>query len=263
MAERNGENLAPFATSWFLPELLVFSGLYLGYYGTRFFRAETINSFDAVLPSLNMLLLFLAGRVVAVGLGGYSTLFGGLALGLALVHFLAGWRLSHQDSGRCGAIGGAMVAGAVMLALGLPEFLGQVAWAMPGWALVAYGLARLSGQCNSGVVRVISYLFQAFGFWIGLMTGVLTSVKPGTLPASLAAAGAVALGGLAQYQWCRRHPPPAGTMFASLDSRDYSAVLLLLIGLAVVFIPAPCCLITWPRSLWKNPVTPCVADARC
>jgi len=231
MAGRHGESLDPFAIAWFLPELLVFGGLYLAYYGVRFFRVETINSFDAVLPFLNMLMLFLAGRVVAVGLWGHSSLFGSLALALALLHFLAGWRLSHLDSGRCGAIGGTMVAGAVMMALGLPELLGQVAWAMPGWALVAYGLARLSGQCNSGVVRAISYLFQAFGFWIGLMTGVLTTVKPGGLPAALVAAGAVAIGGLAQFHWCRRNPPPAGTMFASLDGRDYSAVLLLLVGL--------------------------------
>jgi hypothetical protein len=232
MAGRHGESPAPFAAGWFLPELMVFGGLYLGYYGVRFFRAETINIFDAVLPTLNMLLLFLAGRVMVVGFGGHSTLFGSLALGMATIHFLAGWRLSRLDRGRCGATGGAMVAGAVMLALGLPELLGQVAWAMPGWVLVAYGLARLSDRCNSGVIRAISYLYQAFAFWIGLMGGVLTSVKPGGLPAALVAAGSLALGGLAQYHWCRQHPPPAGTMFASLDRRDHSAILLLLVGLA-------------------------------
>jgi hypothetical protein len=182
-----------------------------------------------------MLLLFMAGRVIVVNLWQHSTLLGLLALGLALAHFLAGWRLSQLDSGRCGAIGGAMVGGAVMLALGLPELLGQVAWAMPGWALVAYGLARLSGPCNSGVVRVISYLYQVFGFWVGLLAGVLTTVKPGALVPSLVAALAVAGCSLAQFRWCRQHPVPAGTMLSRLDPHDYSAVLLLLTGLAGCF----------------------------
>lgn len=235
MAGRHGEDLAPYYPGWFLPELALFGALYLGYYSSRFFRVAETNSFDAVLPTLNMLLLFLAGRIVAVNLQDHGSIFGGLALALAAGHFLMGWRLSSLDRGRCGAIGGSMVAGAVMLALGLPELLGQVAWAMPGWVLVAYGLARLSGQCNSGVIRAVSYLYQAFGFWIGLMTGVLTTVKPGHLPGALIAAGAVAVGGLAQYRWCRNHPPPAGTTFAGLDGRDYSALLLLLVGLGGVY----------------------------
>lgn len=235
MALRHGDDPAPFFKAWFLPELLIYGGLYLLHYGHRFFRGEALTPFDAVLPSLNMLLLFLAGRVMVVGYWGQSTAFGTLALLLAAGHFLAGWRLSHLGQRRSGAIGGAMVAGALMLALGLPELLGQVAWALPGWALAAYGLAVLSGRCGSGVIRLISYLYQFFGFWIGLLAGVLTSVRPGELPASLFAAGALALGSLAQFRWCRQHPPPPGTMFARLDGRDYSSLLLLLTGLAGCF----------------------------
>ncbi len=235
MNVRHGDSLTPLQSGWFLPELFTFGLLYLGYYVFRFFRVAETNAFDAVLPSLNMLLFFLAGRVMLVDVLGDGTGLGLAAVLLAAVHFLVGWRLSSQDSGRCGAIGGSVVGGAIILALGLPQLLGQVAWAMPGWALVAYGLGRLSGQCGSGVMRAISYLYQIFGFWIGLVTGVLTTVQPGHLTASLTAAGAVAVFSLAQFNWCRKHPPAEGTVFAQLDGRDYSALLLLLTGLSGLY----------------------------
>jgi hypothetical protein len=188
-----------------------------------------------MLPSLNMLLLFLVGRVMVVNVGGAGTLFGGLAVGLAVAHILTSWRLSVREEGRCGAIGGSMMAGALMLALGLPQLLGSLAWAMPGWALVAYGLARLSGRCDSAVIRVISYLYQFFGFWVGLVSGVLTTPAEGQLIASLAAALALVVFSLAQYRWCRHHAPPAGSLFFRLDEGDHSAVVLLLCGLGGLY----------------------------
>jgi hypothetical protein len=235
MALRHGQPLAPLYIGWYLPLLLLFGGMYLAIATEKYFRSAQCSAYEAILPSLAMLLLFLAGRVVVVKVWEAATLFGGLAVGLAGLQVLIGWRLSVRDVGRCAAIGGSMVAGALLLALGLPELLGGLVWAIPGWALAAYGLARLSGRCDSAVLRVISYLYQLFVFWVGLMSGVLTSPPEGQLTASLLAASALAVCSLAQYRWCRQHPPPAGSLLARLDERDHSAVILLLCGLGGLY----------------------------
>jgi hypothetical protein len=235
MTWRHGQPLEPFYPGWYLPLLLLFGGFYQVVAAERYCRAAAVSLYTALLPSLNMVLLYLAGRVMVVNVGGGGTVFGALAVGVAGAHFLAGWRLSARGDERCGAIGGSMVAGALLLALGLPELLGGLAWAVPGWALAAYGLARLSGRCNSVVIRLISYLYQFFGLWIGLLGGVLKAPKEGQLGASLTAALGLAVFSLAQYHWCRRHPPAAGSVWASLDERDHAAVILLLCGLAGLY----------------------------
>jgi hypothetical protein len=235
MALRHGLPLAPLYVGWYLPLLLLYGGFYLALSAERFFCSAEAGVYEAVLPSLVMLLLFLAGRVMVVNVWEAGTLFGGLAVGLAGVHVFMGWRLSLRDDGRCAGIGGSMVAGALMLALGLPQLLGSLAWAIPGWALVAYGLARLSGRCNSAVIRVISYLYQFFGVWVGVMGGVFATPKAGLLAASLTAALLLAVFSLAQYRWCRHHPPPVGSLLARLDERDRSAVILLLCGLGGLY----------------------------
>lgn len=234
MTKLHGQPLEPFYVGWYLPLLLLFGGLYLAVSGQKFFRSAESGIYEVVLPSLTMLMLFLAGRVMVVGVWDAGTIFGGLAVGVAFAHILAGWRLSARDGGHCGAIGGSVVAGALMLALGLPELLGGLVWAIPGWALAAYGLARLSGRCDNAVIRVISYIYQFLGLWVGLVSGVFTP-KDGELGASLTAALALALFGLAQYHWCRQHPPPAGSLLSRLDERDFSAVVLLLGGLGGLY----------------------------
>jgi len=236
MTWRQGQSLEPFYADWYIPTLLLFGALFLALSVEKFFHSERFTVFDAVLPSLNMLLLFLAGRVMVVKVWEAGTLFGALAVGLAGAHVIMGWRLSLRNDGRCGATGGAMVAGALMLALGLPQLLGGLAWALPGLALVAYGLARLSGRCNSAVIRVVSYFYQVFGVLVGAASGVLTSDVAGQYLA--AAFAALALGGfsLAQYSWCRRHPPSGESLYFRLDDRDYTAVILLLSGLGSLYL---------------------------
>lgn len=235
MTWRHGQSLEFLFVGWYLPLLLIFGTAYLALSNQKYFSSAKPGVYEAVLPSLAMLLLFLAGRVMVVKVWEAGTLFGGAAVGLAVVQILAGWRFSVRDEGDCGAIGGSMVAGALMLALGLPELLGGLGWAIPVWAMAAYGLARLSGRCNSAVIRVISYLYQFLGFWVGLLAGVLTTPREGQLVASLTAAFALALFSLAQYRWCRQHPPLAGSLFYRLDERDHSAVVLLLGGLGGLY----------------------------
>lgn len=232
MTWRHGQALAPYYPGWYLPLLALFGLFYLTVSAEKVLRNREFGAYDIFLPTFAMFLLFLAGRVMVSGIHGAGSLFGALAVTLAGVQIGAGWRLSLRAEGGCAAVGGLIVAGAFMLALGLPELLDSLAWALPGWSLVAFGLALLSGRCESAVVRVISYLYQFAALWVAVVAGALTRSPEGNLSASLAAALALAVFGLAHYLWSRKHPPAGGTLFARLDPHDYSAVLVLLTGLA-------------------------------
>ncbi|NTV15422.1 MAG: hypothetical protein HGA96_16070 [Desulfobulbaceae bacterium] len=235
MTWRQGQALMPFYIGWYLPLLLLFGLFQLLVSVEKYYSREKLTAYDAVLPSLNMLLLFLAGRVLVVNVWAAGTLFGALAMVLAGAHLLMGWGYSVRDGRSCAATGGAMVAGALMVALGLPQLLGGLSWALPGFALVAYGLARLSGRCDSAVIRVLSYLYQFLGLAVGVVSGVLTSVQEGQLVAALTAALALGVFSLAQYHWCRQNPPGGDSLFFRLDDRDHTAVVLLLCGLGGLY----------------------------
>ena len=83
-----------------------------------------------------------------------------------------------------------MVAGALMLAMALPAVVGNIALAIPFWSFTAYALLLLSGRCNSAMIRIISYLYQLFVIWIGMMTGVFILGKSAAPGSSLLAATA-------------------------------------------------------------------------
>lgn len=214
--------------NWLLPVLICFVALYFISYFKRYFSEVKLTVYDAVIPSINMLLLFLVGSVALKEYWQQPWSLGLLALIMGLIHFGVGWRLSIKDQGRFVGVGGAFAAGAIMLALGVPAVVDNIAWAISCWALLAYGLARLSGYCNSGVIRLISYLYPVLALWTGLSLGVFEVAVTASPQASLTAAAALALLGLLQFNWCRHSPPPSGSLFAKLDSRDYSAVVLLL-----------------------------------
>ncbi|MEN8133920.1 MAG: hypothetical protein ABFS18_00090 [Thermodesulfobacteriota bacterium] len=221
---------------WLAPLLGCFVALYFITYLKRYFSEGRLTVYDAVIPSLNMLLLFLAGSVVLRDYWQQSWLLGLLALTMGFVHFAMGWRLSIKDRNRFVGVGGAFVAGSIMLALGVPVVVGNVAWAIACWSLLAYGLARLSGRCNNGGIRLVSYLYPVFALWTGLALGVFETGKAVGPYAPLTAAAALALFGMILYHWCRHNPPPTESLFAKLDSRDYSAVAHLVICLAGFYL---------------------------
>ncbi len=222
--------------TWLAPLLGCFVALYLLTYLSRYFNEVQLTVYDAIIPSLNMLLLFLAGSVVIKDYWQQPWLLGLLVLAMGCIHFAVGWRLAIKARDRFIGVGGAFAAGSLTLAFGVPVVVGNVAWAIVCWSLLAYGLAILSGRCKSGVIRLLSYLYLLLALWTGLALGVFGVGKAVAPQASLAAAGALALFGLLQYNWCRHNPPPAGSLFAKLDSRDNSAVALLLICLAGFYL---------------------------
>lgn len=221
---------------WLLPLLLCFVALYFMVYVRRYFSEVKLSVYDALIPSVNMLLLFLAGGVVIKDYWHQPWLFGFLVLAMGVVHFAIGWRLSINGRDRFVGVGGAFVAGSIALALGVPVVVGNIAWAISAWSLLAYGLAILSGRCNSGVIRGMSYLYQIFALWTGLALGVFEVGNAAAPQAPLMAAVSLALFGLMQFKWCRQNPPPEGSLFARLDGRDYSALTLLLVCLGGLYL---------------------------
>ena len=220
--------------NWLLPFLACFGALYFMTYLRRYFSEEELTVYDAVIPTFNVVLLFLAGNVVLNNYLQMSWLLGILALAISSAHFAIGWRLSVNDPGRCAAVGGSFVAGALMLAMGLPVMVGNVVWAVPFWSLAAYGLLRLSGRCDSAMIRVIAYIYMLFTFWVAMMMGVFVIGKTPSPHASLVAAAVLAVMGILQFRWCRSNPPP-DSLFTKIDSGDYTALSLLLVGVAGLY----------------------------
>jgi hypothetical protein len=222
--------------AWLAPFLLSFVGLYHAFYIGRYFKNAKPTVYDAVIPSFNVLLFFGVGGVIATDYWQQPWLLGAITLALALGHFGLGWRLLTRAPVSVVGMGGAFVAGAIAMALAVPVVVGNVAWAIPVWALMAYGLARLSKRGASGVVRILSYLYPVFALLTGLTFDIFAVGQAAFPKASLAAAASLALFGLMQFDWCRRNPPPARSLIADLDGRDRSAVVLLLVGLAGLYL---------------------------
>jgi len=221
---------------WLGPFLVAFAGLYLFFYVKRYFKEARLTVYDAVIPSLNVLLLFLVGLVVVKSYWQQSWLMGLFTLAMAFGHFALGWRLLTKDPVAMVGVGGAFVAGAMAMALGMPVVVGNVAWAIPFWALTAYWFARLSARGGSGFIRGLSYFYPLFALFTGLGLDIYDPGHQISLPASLAAAASLALFGLLQFSWCRDNPPPADSLLAGLDSRDHSAVVLLLVALTGMYL---------------------------
>lgn len=222
--------------NWLPPLLLLFVALYLCNYLRKLYSNGEPAVYDAVIPSLNMLLLFLATNVVVKDYWQKPWLLVVLALLMGLVHFGAGWQVSAVNRNRSAWAGGAFVAGSMAMALGFSLAVDNVAYSISFWSLLAYLLVRLSGSCNNGAIRVISYLGQIFAILIGLALGVFAVGGAVVSQDSMLAALSLAVFGFMQFKWSRDNPWPDGSFYAKLDSRDYSAVTLLLVGLTGLYL---------------------------
>lgn len=222
--------------NWLAPCLVSFVGLYLAFYLGRYFRDAQPTVFDAVIPALNVLLFFGAGGVVAKYYWQQPWVLGLLTLALAFGHFGLGWRLLTGGRYSSAGMGGAFVAGLIAIGVAGPAVADNAAWAVPIWMLTAYGLARLSRRGASGFLRLLSYLYPVFALFTGLGLNIYEVGR--AVPAPFAAAASLALFGLIQFRWARRNPPPPRSQFADLDRCDRAAVVLLLVGLAGLFLLA-------------------------
>jgi hypothetical protein len=239
-ALRKGEGALPpeLAHAWFLPVIIIFAVTYLilALLGIIRSGSERIHIFDHALPTLTVLWAFALMLYVTKASGGESVKLLGVigvlvAAGLLAVSF---WLARRKGHGAPGASSYTVACG-VLLALALPSVTGNLVLSLPILSLIAIFMAVMSRVWDCGTIRLITYLFHVF-----CCIAMLISLK-GDGPATMDAVNILPTGLLAciilyQYLWCRWWPPMDETSFFSrFDSRDRSAVALLIAGLICGF----------------------------
>jgi len=128
-----------------------------------------------------------------------------------------------------------VTAATILLVQGLAILVPPL-WALPVWTVAAAILTFRADQWRSGGIRLISYLFQLFVLLFALQHGVLSLQKP-VWHLGFVVAGGMAACNLWMYRWCRLHLPDYDSAFFTVfDKKDYSAVILLLLGLFQSFV---------------------------
>ena len=112
------------------------------------------------------------------------------------------------------------------LAISVPPLV-----ALPVWTVAAAILTLRADRWRSGGIRLISYLFQIFVLFFALRQESL-SVEETVWSLGVLVFGFMAGCNLWLYRWCRKHPPDYDSAFFTVfDRGDYSAVILLVLGL--------------------------------
>ncbi len=167
-------------------------------------------------------------------LGGGVLVLGWAAVVVSAAYMLlAAWMVKHYEGGKCGKE--FVVAAIVLLVQGL-------ATAVPGllalplmFAAAAVLLVR-SVSWQSGGTRAIAYIFMTVVISWGAKNGNF-SVVATPYQIGMASSFFLALLSLWCYRWCRRHKPaPNPGLLYFLDKHDYSAIILLWIGLLQFYV---------------------------
>ncbi len=224
----------------FFPVLIVFAFVYLtiGLLGIMRSGNERISRFDFSLPTINVAWTFAAAYYV-VGAGGSSKFFlGCTGVILAVIHLGIGYRLACRHLERAPGTNSLVFAGSFLAILSLPVALGSTIFALPILSLFAFTLLHFSGRWQSGGVRITSYALQIYcATTISLILfGQVASQNSLT---SAGSALAVTLISFLHYRFCRKGPPPANSeIFTRFDSRDRTAIGLLIASLVSGFFLA-------------------------
>lgn len=223
---------------YFLPILLLFWAFYI--YSTLWSilgeRLE-IGVFHTFLPAIASGGTFFAANAVLKPWIGQQRAVGFVTVMVSACFIaLVAWLAKRQDKD---ALGGKefVTAATVLLVQGLSVSVPPLL-ALPVWCGAAGVLTVRSNQWCNGGIRVISYLFQMFVVGYALQGELFRPV------ASLWWGGAVVatlLCGMTLwlFVWCRTHPPKYESVYFDLfDKGDFSAVILLVLGLFEAFVAA-------------------------
>ena len=224
--------------SFFLPFLFIFWAFYT--YTSLWQTLKSgmpLGAFHHALPAIVAGGAFFAANAVLNPWIGRQGLVGLVTVLISVLYLGLVARLAKR--GEDGIPGGKEFAAAatILLIQGLAISVPPL-WALPVWTVAAAILTLRADQWQSGGIRVISYLFQIFVLFFALRHGSL-SVRETAWPVGMLVAGLMAACNLWLYRWCRRHPPNYDSAFFTIfDKGDYSAVLLLGLGLFQAFAAA-------------------------
>nr|MBF0220975.1 DUF2339 domain-containing protein [Desulfobulbaceae bacterium] len=223
---------------YFLPLLF---GLWAFYIYTSLWKtltkANEFGVFHTFLPAVVSGCTFFAANGVLKPWVGQQRLIG-FATVLVSAAFMAlvAWLAKRQENDIPGGKE-FVTAATVLLIQGLAVSVPPL-WALPVWVAAAGALTIRSSQWHSGGIRVISYLFQMFILAFAIKNGVFTVGSTAWLSGALTAALLSAMT-LWLFSWCRTHQPEfKSTFFGLFDKKDYSAVVLLIIGLFEAYVAA-------------------------
>ncbi len=225
------------ASQWFLPVLAAVGVAFLtiALLGIVRSRLAKLSAFDFCLPTINVVGLYLAARVVVNKTDGSALALSLVAILFALVHFGAAFWLAMRKVEGAPGTNSFVVAGIALLGLALPAALGSGLAAAPVLAAAALGVAVLSDRWGSGAIRADSYLLQIYGV-VSLVLYFLVNGIPATPLAGTVPCAALAAAALVHYRWCRRHVPPANSpLFDTYDKQDLSGAVTLLAALTGSF----------------------------
>ncbi len=222
--------------AWFLPLILAYAVTFLVAPAMALRRAGKWPAiYDMFLPAAGVILTHAAAGAVGSHLLDHPTSLGVVALGLGGAHLAVAARL-HRLGLNNGGVCVFTSSGAIQLALALPALTGSMAVSLPIWALMAFGLTRLSGACEIGGIRLLSYLLQAAACVAGGFSGLFAVAGPERATGMAVAAFLAMMSGL-QHRWVRYHPITCSRgYFARIDPRDRSATILFLTTVLNAFL---------------------------
>jgi hypothetical protein len=229
---------AALGLSLYLPILLLFWAFYIySSLWTTLSSAEEFGVFHTFLPAIVSGGAFFAANAVLKPWVGQQQIIGFVTVSIsagfmALVSWLAKRRKNDAPGGK-----EFVTAAAVLLVQGLSISV-PLLFALPVWVVAAGVLTVRSDQWRSGGIRLISYLFQIFIVGVALQGKFFvpksTTWWTGALIATFLSAMTLWL-----FSWCRKHPPDYESVyFHYFDKKDFSAVVLLIIGLFEAFAAA-------------------------
>lgn len=167
-------------------------------------------------------------------LGGGETVLGWAAVAVSAAYMLmAAWMVKHYEGGKRGKE--FVVAAIVLLVQGLATAV-PVPLALPLMFAAAAVLLVRSVSWRSGGTRAIAYVFMTVVILWGGQNGNFSVIATPYLT-GMASSIFLALLSLWCYRWCRHHKPAANPGFLYfLDKYDYSAIILLWIGLFQLYV---------------------------
>jgi hypothetical protein len=238
LALRRGEAIAPdLALNWYLPVLAIFFIVFpvLSFLGMVRGGPAKASRFDGILPTINAAVAFTLALYLVTARQGNGHLLGVAGVVAAIGHFGVALWFARRRTACAPGTNSFAFAGAVLLALALPQATGSFLLTLPVISLVAIVMAIMSRVWENGGLRAITYLLTIY--CCGALAAFLHGEGTGTTDAlAMLPAGLVASIAISHYQWCRRWPLPVGpSIFSRFDLHDRSAVLLLFGGLTSGF----------------------------
>ncbi|MDH4321608.1 MAG: hypothetical protein OEV73_08955 [Desulfobulbaceae bacterium] len=216
---------------WFLPTAFLYSITFMAAPAIAMERKQWPSLFELFVPTANVLLIFgSAWGVIAAWQEHRLPLLGMFGFTLAAIHLAVAYRMYRREN-HSGGICAFTCAGGILLAMILPALTGSLLTALPIWSLMAYALVRLSGVCEIGGIRMLSYLLQASACMLGGLSGMFTVDGPHRETAMFVTAFLAIVSGL-QFRWSQQNPVSCTAgIFPKFDPSNRSGTILLITSL--------------------------------